>query len=539
MHASPDYDIISTPVEWRRLEFWLQGYDADARSYLINGFRGGFSLHFSGDPFSVTSQNHASARCNMPALREYVNAESAAGRVAGPFSSPPFDPFVISPLGIVPKKEAGKFRVIHDLSFPVSNSVNAGIMQEDAAVDYETLDRVIELVQLAGRGALIAKVDIEQAFRIIPVCPQDRYLLGFSINGEFFFDKCLPMGCRSSCAIFETFSRSLQWVARSKLSIPYISHILDDFIFVGPPDSNICALSLDAFLLLCADCSIPIKHAKTVLPATCVAAHGIELDTIAMQARLPEEKLNKARTLLQRYSSKTRISLRELQSLIGFLTFACRVIQPGRAFLRRLISLTYAVTNPRHHITLNSGARADMKAWLSFLVQFNGTTLFPEPSFSSSDTLQLYSDASGALGFAAVFGTRWFCDEWPAEFAPLHITVKELFPIVLMTEIWGPLFANRRILFHTDNMAVMHIINKQTSRHAETMILVRRFVVASLKYNFVFKAAHIPGKTNVVADHLSRFSFQAARQAAPWLETTPTQVPDHLMCLASSALPRA
>jgi hypothetical protein len=65
------------------------------------------------------------------------------------------------------------------------------------------------------------------------------------------------------------------------------------------------------------------------------------------------------------------------------------------------------------------------------------------------------------------------------------------------------------------------------------MHLVRRFVLAALKFNFIFKATHIAGVSNVVADKLSRFSFQAARQAAPWLDASPTQVPHHLMCIAS------
>jgi uncharacterized membrane protein len=84
--------------------------------------------------------------------------------------------------------------------------------------------------------------------------------------------------------------------------------------------------------------------------------------------------------------------------------------------------------------------------------------MFPEP-ITTSDALQLYSDASGVLGFAVVFGPRWFCGQWPVEFANLHITVKELFPIVLMAEIWGPKCSNKRILFHSDNMAVVHIVN--------------------------------------------------------------------------------
>ena len=48
-----------------------------------------------------------------------------------------------------------------------------------------------------------AKVDIASAFRIIPVSPLDRPLLGFQWKGKFFMDAVLPMGVSSACAIFE------------------------------------------------------------------------------------------------------------------------------------------------------------------------------------------------------------------------------------------------------------------------------------------------------------------------------------------------
>jgi hypothetical protein len=409
------------------------------------------------------------------------------------------------------------------------------ISADDAAVSYETFDRVVELVQAAGPGALLAKVDIENAFRIIPIHPADRYLLGFAIGDDFYYDRCLPMGCRSSCAIFESFSSALQWVAMNKLSIPAVTHILDDFIFIGPANTRVTSLSLESFLLLCKDCGIPIKTSKTVLPSTCVIAHGIEIDTKSMEARLPEEKIEKAQTLLRSFMAKRKVTLKELQSLIGLLNFACRVIRPGRAFLRRMINLTCAFSNPTHHISINKEAKADMAAWLTFLSSYNGITVFPETDVSDSELLNLYSDAAGSLGFSTVFGAKWFADHWPQEMAPLHITFKEFLPITLMVEIWGPFFKNKRILFHCDNSAVVEIVNKQSCKEPHTMSLVRRFVMASLQFNFIFKAKHIPGKTNIVADKLSRFQFQEARQLAPWLETSPTQVPSHLLYISSNS----
>ncbi|MEE4247451.1 MAG: reverse transcriptase domain-containing protein [Kangiellaceae bacterium] len=433
----------------------------------------------------------------------------------------------------MPKKEPGKYRLIHDLSYSEHGSVNDFIDPADAVVAYESLDDVVSLVQAFGAGALIAKVDIETAFRIIPIHPADRHLLGFSFDGGFYFDKCLPMGCRTSCSIFEKFSTAVQWIALNRLHIPAITHILDDFIIVGPPLSTVAQSALDIFLSFCQECGIPIKTSKTVLPTTCAVAHGILIDTVAMQTRLPIDKVVRVRELLSSFIPRRSVKLRDMQSLLGLLNFACRVIVPGRPFLRRLINCTLGVSQPHHHVTLSAGAQADLKAWLLFLDSFNGVSILPDPFFSDSDVLKLYSDAAGSRGFAAVFGSHWFSGGWPASWPTVHITLQELFPITLILEIWGPLLVGKRVFFHSDNLAVVHIVNRQTAKDPLTMVLVRRLVVAAMTHNVIFKARHIPGFSNVVADNLSRFSFQEAFAVAPWLDRTPTSIPPHLLLINS------
>ena len=102
-----------------------------------------------------------------------------------------------------------------------------------------------------------------------------------------------------------------------------------------------------------------------------------------------------------------------------------------------------------------------------------------------------------------------------------------------MIEIWGNTLANTKVLFKTDNMAVVDIINKQTCKEPVTMGLTRRLVLAALRYNIVFKALHIPGKTNLIPDYLSRSKLQEAKNLAPWLDTAPTPVPAELLLLPS------
>ena len=102
---------------------------------------------------------------------------------------------------------------------------------------------------------------------------------------------------------------------------------------------------------------------------------GIEIDTIVMEARLPHDKLVKCWAATVAIQVKHLVTLKQLQSLIGLLGFACGVVVPGRACLWQLINLTIGVPCPHFHIRLNAVARADLTAWCDFLHTFNGKSL--------------------------------------------------------------------------------------------------------------------------------------------------------------------
>lgn len=73
--------------------------------------------------------------------------------------------------------------------------------------------------------------------------------------------------------------------------------------------------------------TLKIKEEEAVPePSTLVDFLGNELDTIAMEARLSPEKLQRAIELVNQTLRKTHITLEGLQLLVGFLSFACKVI---------------------------------------------------------------------------------------------------------------------------------------------------------------------------------------------------------------------
>ena len=105
---------------------------------LIKGLKFGFPLNYSGPRSPITSKNLKSV-ADMPELtKQKISKELAMGRIAGPFSVPPFPTLRVSPIGLVPKKN-GDFRMIHNLSYPCNNSVNDFIDHEFCSVRIQAL----------------------------------------------------------------------------------------------------------------------------------------------------------------------------------------------------------------------------------------------------------------------------------------------------------------------------------------------------------------------------------------------------------------
>ena len=94
---------------------------------------------------------------------------------------------------------------------------------------------------------------------------------------------------------------------------------------------------------------------------------------------------------------------------------------------------------------------------------------------------------------------------------PLSIAYKVLFLVVLAAHVWGPPWSRRRILFHVDNKAVVHILNSRTSKDPNIMHLLRSLFKVAACLIFTFAAVHVVGKTNCMVDALSRFNLQGFR----------------------------
>ena len=95
----------------------------------------------------------------------------------------------------------------------------------------------------------------------------------------------------------------------------------------------------------CDELGVPIAENKTVGPSNIITFLGFIIDTVLMMVRIPEEKLQKLRNLLQPLLYKKKVSLKALKSLTGLMAYCSRAIPSSRAFMRRFNDLIAAVNN--------------------------------------------------------------------------------------------------------------------------------------------------------------------------------------------------
>ena len=152
-----------------------------------------------------------------------------------------------------------------------------------------------------------------------------------------------------------------------KNGVTNIFHYLDDYLLIGNPHSTQCESDLEHFLAVLQWLKVPVAKEKLEGPSTQLTFLGIELNTQQMIRRLPAEKLDEIRMLVDEWLGRKSCMKQEPQSLVGKLQHACKVVRPGRSFVRRMFSLLKGLPKKQQFVRLNVAFRSDLLWWHLFL----------------------------------------------------------------------------------------------------------------------------------------------------------------------------
>ena len=268
---------------------------------------------------------------------------------------------------------------------------------------------------------------------------------------------------------------------------------------------------------LCGGRRPPVEERKSEGLATRLTFLGIETDSVAMQLRLPEDKLSKLQKLLVQWQGKKGGTKKE--SLVGSLSHACKVVRYGRSFIRRIIDRTKLTKRPHHFVRLNQEARSDIEWWHKFAASWNGVSLLQSQRNANPD-VTVTSDTSGSWGCGALCEEKWFQLQWGTGLEQAHITIKELILIVIAAD-----------------SAVVADVNWGNSAVPEVMHLLRCLAFIKARCQFSIHASHIRGVHNDLENALSRGNATYFFTHHPQAQPAPMPLPQELLDLLIIAKP--
>ena len=202
-----------------------------------------------------------SAGDNPQVIQDYLDTELKEGRIIGPLDQEKY-PFIhTNRFGIIPKSTPGKWRLIIDLSSPEGGSIIDGIRDSWCSLLYVSVVDAIRGITLYWRGALMVKVDIPKAYRVVSIHPDDRWLMGMTWKGSVYVDTTLPLSLRSTPKIFTVIANAAEWIVRQQ-RVEFILHYLDDFLVVSAAEKCKGEFTLCIFLETFEQLDFPVAWDK-------------------------------------------------------------------------------------------------------------------------------------------------------------------------------------------------------------------------------------------------------------------------------------
>lgn len=533
--STPFFDSCSTPISIDQFLSAVDHISPEWFQWLSSSLRDGVRIGYTGPRnVQVFRQNNASALSEPLVVDDLLAQEVSKGFLIGPFQDRPLvSPGVyLSHVNALTLHKKDKYRLCIDLSGDLKGTVNFFISAEDSSVDFSTIDDVVDSTILCGSGALIAKLDLKDAYKILPVHRDDVPLLGIRWRRLYFVSVRLVFGLRSAARLFNNVSTTLVWaldrwtretlvperftscLTSSKQGGPWslvktleMRHLLDDFIFIFIPFLELAEFVFGRLIYLFNQWGFPLNVSKTCYPASSQIVFGIGLNTILGEYFLPESKIIKGLEGLKCVEIKgDSLTKRDMQSLIGLLAFLARALVASRTFLRRLIDSTCGLPFAHSQVILDGGVQQDIQWWTKVLSSSSSFAMGFSPSELKLPHVHELASDSSLFACGATFKDQWFAFEFTPEMISCNtdIAVKELVALTLAVLCWGGHFRGQRLLVHCDNQVVNAAISSGTCKNRDVMLVLRFLVLHCLHLGITVSTSYIRSADNLGPDLLSR-----------------------------------
>jgi len=466
------------------------------------------------------------------------------GFACGPFNSPPVEDFRVNCLMALP--QGAKIRPVLNASLPENLSFNSN-------VDIHRMERVEMCsarcfsysVAEAGKNSWIAKIDMCDAYKNVPAKIEDLRLQGFNWLGKFFAETRQIFGARTAVANFDILGNTILdlTLCNCKILRDLVHRQLDDVPIVAPFSKKEWVLEFTSQyreicnkldILLAADCP---EFDKAFSCTNFGKVLGIWFHTEDLTWSYPEEKRDKTLRNIEEVIQADKVSLLEMQTLMGRLNDIALMCPFLRGFKGPLNeNLGWLQCNMGKKTELSMQAKRDLSVWINFLQDPEvWYPIAPRPMHPPLCRMEFTSDAAGfsadseckskigvgCIGLdesgCVIFGTQVF---WPETFKKAldckgksfgnKTTTLEMIGLILPFLLCPHLVKGKHIVLRVDNIGCYYGWNSKAITGDETAsIFVRSLLVLSAYLCCYIHVEHLPRMSSWearVCDNLSRES---------------------------------
>ena len=484
--------VVNEVIIAGRLALFLNNWSKVSQDQWILDAIQGYRIEFLTEPVQTTRPRvGVSSSQEQSLINEEIQKMLSKGAIT---ELPPEEAGqgFYSNLFLVPKKDGGMRPVI-----------NLKSLNEYVVPHHFKMEGIHTLVDLLERDDWMTKVDLKDAYFMIPIHSSNRSVLRFHNQNHLYQFSCLPFGL--SCAPW-VFTKTLKPVLTllRELGVRLVAYI--DDILVLAETEEMARDHTGGLIYLLENLGFIVHPEKTITtPTQEIEFLGMVVDSRAMELRLSGQKLKKIRREAAKIRDQSaRPTAREVSRLLGKLNSVSRAVPPGPLFCRMIQrdlarALDKGSQSYNAPCPLSPAAKEELDWWTNQLTRWNGKGLVRR-----QPDLQIESDASligwGASCQGAQTGGRWSRGE-----KNLHINCLELLAATLAVKAFLKDQVNKRVLLLLDNQtAVAYINNLGGTVSAQATILARELWMWCLERDILLTAQHLPGKENIRADTESR-----------------------------------
>ena len=490
---------------------------------------------------SVLCKNASSALQYGVALTDTIAEWVKIGFVAGPFIQPPFRHFRVNSLMMVPQKD--KVRPVLNVSSPKGFSLNDNVNENGPEkVRMSSAQKFGYSILRSGKGSIMSKFDMCNAYKNIPCKMKDLWLQGFRWCGRYFVDSSQIFGAITAVSNFDTVGHTVQSIAQAISSIPrfLVHRQLDDVPLVAPKRFGWCEEFSKNYTQVCESLCVPLAaecplKEKAFVNSPVGKVLGIEFNADKLLWRLPSDKRVDYLIAILNYLQNDCQDEEKTEEILGKINFVCSMCPFMRTFKRNLqnflkeIKVAAIGTCP-----IPDEVRSDLQVWAWFLHDNSRwMPICPKPSHPPLRHKVFTSDAAGwseddlesAVGFGCVgldeYGELILANQtlWDLPVMGLSRDNKEKFlgrkttslefaglliPFLLMPDK----LACQEVVIQVDNVGCVFAWSNGYSKEDNlASILVRLLVLISARICCIVHVHHLPRCSSwesSMADRLSR-----------------------------------